>query len=143
MGRMKARASLGLSLGLLISLVSLVGAGCSSEEEAVEGSVIQEAVGDCSVSLQCASGATIACNGTNHQCSVGTTTVTCNGASTSCLASCVWNGVTYANNAFLTAQCSARIGGVCRSGPFQGEPCGANGECTARCSNGAWTHPGG
>lgn len=60
---------------------------------------------------------------------------------TSTLATCVWNGVTYNNNAFLTAQCSARIGGVCRSGPFQGDPCGANGECTARCINGAWMHP--
>jgi hypothetical protein len=134
MGR---RNALRLSLGVLL----LLAGGCASDEEAGEGRVTQEAVGDCTVSLQCASGQTISCSGTNNQCSVGASAVTCNGVSTSCFASCEWNGVTYNHNAFLSAQCSARISGVCRSGPFEGDPCGANGECTARCINGAWMHP--
>lgn len=126
-------------MGALV-VVICAAMGCAGEPGAPAESEVVQQTGECSVSLQCANGSTISCNGTNSQCSVGTNSVTCNGVTTACVPppSCVWNGATYAHGATLSGQCSARIDGVCRTGAFTGSECNSNIECTARCDNGDW-----
>lgn len=74
----------------LVAVILSVGfIACAAPDEpdidnSATSTAVQEAVGDCSASLECASGTVISCTGTNSQCSVGSTSVTCNGAKTSC-----------------------------------------------------------
>lgn len=111
---------------------------------AVSGAALgdgQQLVGDCTVSLQCPSAPTISCTGTNSQCAVGPSSVTCNGATTTCLpptSACTWAGVTYIHGSTLSGQCSSRIDGVCRTGAFTGSDCVSNLDCTAKCQLGDW-----
>lgn len=98
-------------------------------------------LGDCTVSLQCPSAPTISCTGTNSQCAVGPTSVTCNGVTTTCLppsSACMWAGTTYLHGSVYLGQCSSRINGVCRNGPFTGLECEAPLHCSPKCQFGEW-----
>lgn len=113
-------------------------------DPAVSGAALgdgQQLVGDCTVSLQCPSAPTISCSGTNSQCAVGTSSVTCNGVTTTCLppsSACMWAGTTYIHGSVYLGQCSSRIDGVCRSGPFTGLECEAALHCSPKCQFGEW-----
>lgn len=137
---------MGMNKAMAVCFAMAFGA-CAGEEDAAPpgqgeelGEVVQ-LVGECTVSLQCASAPTISCSGTNYQCSVGTDSVTCNGATTTCLppsSACTWAGVTYPHGSNYLGECSSRINGVCRTGPFTGLECEAPLHCSPKCQFGEW-----
>ena len=111
----------------------------------------QELPGDCFVSLVCADESTVSCNGTNSQCSVGSSSVTCNGVVHSCPPApgnpCYFNGVLYQDGYVYGhghtppyVSCSSKVNGVCRNGPLDGISCVASGDCYATCVNGDWVN---